>query len=138
SHDNQEILLDIIKLMHEKVRLLGYENYARFALEKRMAETPARVTEFLNRLLDASMPAAKKEIEEVRQLARSLGLKDELQPWDFTFYSEKLKEQRYSYDEEMLRPYFPLDKVVVGVMEHAHRLYGLVFEKSDKYPLYHP
>lgn len=136
--DNQPVLLKIVQLMHEKVQLLGYPSYADFALEKRMAETPGRVNEFLDRLLKASHPVAEKEVREVQQLANSLGGPSPLQPWDFTYYAEKLKELRYSFDEESLRPYFPLETAVAGVMEHARRLYGLVFKKADRYSTYHP
>ena len=74
----------------------------------------------------------------MEKLAAELGGPAKLEPWDFAYYSEKLKESRYSFDEEMLRPYFPLDQVVEGVMEHARRLYGLVFKKASSYPVYHP
>ncbi len=136
--DNQQILLEIVQLMQEKARLLGYPSYAQFALEKRMAERPERVSEFLTKLLEAAKPVAEREIAEVQKMARSLGGPSQIQPWDFTYYSEKLKERRYSFDEESLRPYFPLDRVVTGVMEHARRLYGLVFKKGEGYSVYHP
>lgn len=138
AFDNQPVALKIVQLMHEKVNLLGYKSYAHFALEKRMAETPERVNEFLDRLLKASKPVAEKEVHEVQHLANSLGGPAQLQPWDFTYYSEKLKEMRYSFDEESLRPYFPLEAAVDGVMEHARRLYGLTFKKSVNYSTYHP
>lgn len=136
--DNQQILLDIVQLMQEKANLLGYPTYAHFALEKRMAETPERVSDFLNRLLQSAKPVAEKEYADVQKLARSLGGPAQIQPWDLTYYAEKLKESRYEFDEESLRPYFPLDQVVAGVMEHAHRLYGLIFTKGDSYSVYHP
>jgi peptidyl-dipeptidase Dcp len=104
EHDNQPVLTKIIRLMFEKSQLLGYKNYAHFALEKRMAETPERVNEFLDRLLNASKPIAEKEVQEVQQLADTLGGPHPLQPWDFSFYAERLKEQKYSFDEESLRP----------------------------------
>jgi peptidyl-dipeptidase Dcp len=137
KYDNQKHATTIVRLMHEKSNLLGFKSYAHFALEKRMAETPELVMEFLNRLLDAAKPFAEKEVKAVQQLASSLGGPSELQPWDFTFYAEKLKEQRYDFDEETLRPYFPLSRAVAGVMDHAHKLYGLEFIKSENYSSYH-
>jgi peptidyl-dipeptidase Dcp len=138
AFDNQPVLKKITALMHEKAVMLGYRDYAHFALEKRMAETPERVKEFLDRLLKASKPVAEKEIKEVEKLAHTWNGPEELQPWDFAFYAEKLKEQKYAFDEESLRPYFPLEAVVGGVMEHARKLYGLAFKKSPSYSVYHP
>jgi peptidyl-dipeptidase Dcp len=138
TYDNQVVLKEIVRLMFEKAQLLGFKDYAHFALEKRMAETPERVNEFLGRLLAASKPLAEKELKEVEHLALALGGPAPLQPWDFTFYAEKLKEQRYSFDEESLRPFFPLEAVVHGVMEHARKLYGLSFRKNATYSTYHP
>lgn len=138
ANDNQAVLVRIVELMQVKSHLLGYKDYAHFALEKRMAETPEQVHSFLDRLLTAARPVAEREIQAVQKLADELGGPSPLQPWDFAYYAEKLKESRYSYDEEMLRPFFPLEQVVNGVMEHARRLYGLVFKKASNYTLYHP
>jgi peptidyl-dipeptidase Dcp len=137
SHDNQSVLLKIVSLLQEKAELLGFQSYAHFALEKRMAETPERVIEFLERLFKASKPVAEKEVGEVQNLSQALSGPKEIQPWDFTYYAEKLKEQRYAFDEETLRNYFPLEQVVDGVMTHAKELYGLQFAKSTRYSAYH-
>lgn len=137
AHDNQAVVLEIVNLMKEKAALLGYPSYAHYALELRMAETPAQVMTFLNKLLKAAKPTAIKEIEDVQAMARELSGPEKLQAWDFHFFAEKLKEKKYAFDEELLRPYFKLENVLNGVFEHAHKLFGLRFEKSDEYPVYH-
>jgi peptidyl-dipeptidase Dcp len=136
--DNRATLLEIANLQKEKAQLLGSKSYAEYALKTRMAETPAEVTAFLQRLSDAAKPAAQREMKEVTELARSMGGPEVLQPWDITFYSERLKEKRYAFDEEQLRPYLKLENVVNGVFEHARRLFGLKFVASKEYPVYHP
>lgn len=130
--DNQPLILRMVELMQEKSRLLGSPSYAHHALALRMAETPDQVMSFLNRLLQYAKPAAEKELAEVRALAPF-----ELEPWDFSYYAEKLKTQKYSFDEETLRPYFKLENVMNGVFEHARRLFGLKFSRSAEYPVYH-
>jgi peptidyl-dipeptidase Dcp len=137
KYDNREVILEIVALMKEKSLLLGFKSYADYALQMRMAETPDQVNAFLNRLLDASLPVAKKEVQEVQALASSMGGPAQIQTWDFWYYSEKLKEKKYSFDEESLRPYFKLENVLNGVFEHARRLWGLKFELSSEYPVYH-
>jgi peptidyl-dipeptidase Dcp len=136
--DNQKNILEILRLTKEKMTLLGYENFAQFSIEKRMAETTQAAGEFLRRLLKASRPAALSEVAEIQKFATSLGGPDSLQPWDFSYYSEKLKAKKYDYEEESLRPYFRLENVIDGVMEHARKLYGLKFQKSDAYSVYNP
>ncbi len=137
EYDNREVVVEIVSLMKEKASLLGHPSYAHYALELRMAETPEQVLQFLNKLLSASKPAAIKEVAEVQALADEMSGPNPLQAWDFHFYAEKLKEKKYSFDDESLRPYFKLENVLNGVFEHAHRLFGLTFEFSDEYPVYH-
>lgn len=137
KYDNQEVVLEIVNLMKEKAQLLGSPSYADYALQLRMAETPATVMNFLNRLLVAARPAAEREVAEVQKLALEMDGLKEIQAWDFWYYSEKLKEKKYSFDEEMLRPYFKLENVLNGVYEHARRLFGLRFVESKEYPVYH-
>lgn len=137
SFDNQKIVLEIVKLRHERAQLLGFKTHADFVLQKRMAETPEKVFAFLDKLLAASKPAAEKDLAEVRALAIELGGPTEIMPWDFAFYSEKLKEKKFNINEEELRPYFKLENVIAGAFEHARRLYGLKFKESSDYPVYH-
>lgn len=134
--DNQENVLNTVKLRHHRAQLLGFKTHADFVLSKRMAETPEKVMEFLNELYEVAYPAALKELEELKQIA----LKDQIDPlqaWDVAYYSEKLKHQKFDFNEEELRPYFSLDKVIQGVFKHAELLYGITFKKSDQYPTYH-
>ena len=135
--DNQPVVQEIVSLAQEKAQLLGAKSYAHYALQLRMAETPEQVMSFLQRLHSASFTAAQREVKEVEALAQELGGPSPLQQWDFSYYSEKLKEKRYAFDDESLRPYFKLENVLAGVFEHARRLFGLKFAESREYPVYH-
>jgi len=137
KYDNQDTILEIVKLMQEKAELLGAKSYAHYALQLRMAETPEQVMSFLKRLMKASKATAVKEVTEVQKLSEDLGFKDKIQSWDWYYYAEKLKEKKYQFDEEQLRPYFKLENVLHGVFEHARRLFGLKFAETKEYPLYH-
>jgi peptidyl-dipeptidase Dcp len=136
--DNQETILKIVKLKYDRAQLLGYKNYADYVLQERMAEKPETVFNFLNKILTPSKQAAEKDLQEVRDFKKQLDGLDEIKPWDFAYYSEKLKEQKYSFNAEELRPYFKLENVIEGVFEHAKRLYGLSFKATTAYPTYHP
>ncbi|MGZ3723310.1 MAG: M3 family metallopeptidase, partial [Bdellovibrionales bacterium] len=136
-YDNQPVIREIVELMQEKAELLGSPSYAAYALQLRMAETPEQVMAFLDKLLRAAKPAAQKEVQEVQKLASELGGPAQIQSWDFNYYAEKLKEKKYAFDEESLRPYFKLENAVAGVFEHAKRLFGLNFKETREYPIYH-
>lgn len=138
EYDNQKIAQRIANLRLELANLLGYPNYATFVLENRMAETPERVNEFLNQLIEASLPAARDEVKEVEEFARRQGFKGKLERWDWSYYSEKLKNAKYSYNEEEIKPYFQLEKVIDGVFLLANKLYGLTFSPNASIPVYHP
>lgn len=138
AHDNQKIVLEMVQLRHERALLLGYSSHANFVLEKRMAESTENVRAFLERLLSSTYHAAIREVKEVQDFAQKLHGPKPLQVWDFSFYSEKLKEERFSFHEEELRPYFKLENVVTGIFQIAERLYGLDFAESKQYPVYHP
>lgn len=135
-YKNEPVLREIVKLMHERSQLLGSKTYSHHALKLRMAETPEQVQEFLGKLRDATMAAAKREVAEVQAFADTLGGPAKIEAWDFSYYSEKLKEQRYSIDTESLKPYFALDNVLNGVFKVAGLLYDLKFKKSTEYPVY--
>jgi peptidyl-dipeptidase Dcp len=137
AHDNSKVVLEIAALSREKAALLGYKSYAEYALELRMAETPAQVTAFLERLLKAAKPAAERELREIQALAGEMDGVKRLEAWDVWYYGERLKEKRYAFDEEQLRPYFKLENVLKGVFEVAGRLYNLDFKPSREYPVYH-
>lgn len=144
THDNENNNLDIVKQIvnhhREIAQLLGYKTYADYTLVKRMAQNSETVYNLLNQLLKAYKPTAKKEVEEVREMAKEMTGDEqfELQPWDFGYYSNKLKERDYNINSEMLRPYFELSKVKKGVFGLATKLYGISFKLNKDIPVYHP
>lgn len=138
SFDNQDNVKKIVALRHERANILGFKTHADFVLQERMAQDPVTVNQFLKRLLDASKPAGQRDLEEVKAFAKQTDGLTDFQPWDFAYYSEKLKESKYAFNEEDLRPYFKLENVVQGVFEHATRLYGLTFKENSSIAVYHP
>ncbi len=136
---NIEIIRELTALRSSLARLLGRPTYAHFSLEPTMAATPDRVMELLSSLRDAYRPAEQAELAELRQFASTLeGTPVELMPWDYSYYSTKLRKAKYDYNEEDLRPYFKLDNLISGVFGLATRLYGLNFVETYKVDLYHP
>ncbi|MFN7455451.1 MAG: M3 family metallopeptidase [Pseudobdellovibrionaceae bacterium] len=138
QYDNQEVIKNIVSLRFERAKLLGFPTHADFVLSERMAQSPQVVWDFIASLIQPSRKAAEKDLAELRQFKKSLDGNDDVHPWDFSYYSEKLKEKKYRFNEEELRPYFQLEKVVSGVFEHARRLYGLNFKELHDVPKYHP
>ena len=139
EQNNEQIVHRIVNLRQERAKLLGYKTYADFVLKERMAESAANVYDLLDKLLDAYMEPARKELEEIQTKARqSEGDDFELQPWDFSYYGHKLKMERYNIDAEMLRPYLELARVKEGVFGLATRLYGITFRENPDIPVYHP
>lgn len=137
--NNFEIVKQLVNTRMELAHLLGYSNYAEYVLKKRMAENSSKVYALLEALIAAYKPVAVEEVEEVKQLAQKMeGADFELMPWDFSYYSEKLKNEKYQFDEEELRPYFELNAVIDGVFGLATRLYGLTFHENTEIPIYHP
>lgn len=134
--NNQQIVLDIVSLRHKRANLLGYKTHANFVLEERMAETPEKVIQFLNELLQKAKPAAEKEFIQLEDFAKKENI-DQLQTWDGTYYSEKLKKELFDLDEEQLKPYFQLENVLHGVFTIANKLYDLNFEQIDNVDTYH-
>lgn len=138
ENDNREVMRDIANTRLAIAKLLGYRSYADQALVKRMAEKKENVYKLLNDLLAAYKPTAEKEYAEVQAYADKNGGYFKVQPWDWTYYSEKLKAEKYNLNDEMLRPYFELDKVRNGIFELANKLYGLKFTPNTKVPVYNP
>lgn len=143
THDdefnNEEIVKKLVNLRMQIAQLLGFTDYADYVLRKRMAEDSTHVYKLLNDLLEAYTPKALQEVEEIKQLAcRMEGEDFQLMPWDFSYYAEILKEQKYALNEEELRPYFELEQVKQGVFGLATRLYGITFKKNKDIPVYHP
>lgn len=135
--DNREIIKEIASLRHQKANLLGYESHAHFVLEERMASNPKTVFEFMENIVNHATPAAVKETEELKAYAKKLDGLEELQKWDTAYYAEKLKNEKFQVNDEMLRPYFKLEKVIDGVFQVANRLYGLTFKQRFDIPVYH-
>ena len=136
--DNQKNIINIANLRHERANLLGYKTHAHYVLEERMAETPEKVHQFLNELLEKAKPAAKKEFAELEEFAKKLDNIDRLQKWDGAYYSEKLKQKLFDLDDEKLKPYFKLENVITGVFKVAEKLFGLQFEEVFDIDKYHP
>ena len=139
ENSNIELCRQIAELRLKIANILGYETYADYALEERMAKNPQTVNEFIQKLLEPSLPAAKAEVKELYEYARANGFEDsEIQPWDFGFWSEKLKDARYSINDEQLKPYFRLESCIDAAFGLAGKLYGLTFEERKDIPVYHP
>ena len=137
--DNQENVKKIVNLRLEIANLLGYENYAEYILRYRMAKNTEGVYGLLDKLTEAYTPTAKKEVADVQAYALKVEAKPiEIQPWDWSFYADKLKDERFKLNDEMLRPYFELEQVKKGVFGLATNLYGLQFVKNPDIPVYHP
>ena len=138
EHNNEEIVKKLVNLRLERAQLLGFQTAADFVLTRRMAENSANVYRLLDQLLEAYTPTALREVEEVKTLARETEGEDfELMPWDWAFYSEKLKQKKFDLDEEALRPYFELNNVIEGVFGLATRLYGIAFAENKNVSTYH-
>lgn len=143
THDNAcnnlEIVKRIVNIHLDIAQLLGFDNFAEYNLQERMAQNSESVYKLLNDLLEAYTPTARKEYDEVQSLARQDRGEDFiLMPWDWAYYSQKLKDRKFSIDDEMLRPYFELEKVKEGVFGLATKLYGISFRKNADIPVYHP
>ena len=139
EYNNLPIMKEIAETRLKIANLLGYETYADYSLEKSMAQTPEKVYELLHSLRDAYRPAQQAEFAELTEFASNLeGKPIELKPWDYSYYSNKLRNAKYAYDEEKLRPYFELNNVIDGVFGLATKLYGVTFKKNPEIPVYHP
>lgn len=137
--DNNEIVKQLVNTRMQIAILLGFKNHADYVLRKRMAENSSNVYNLLNNLIEAYKPTAEKEIAEIEETAKKIEGNDfEIMPWDFSYYSEKLKNEKYKFDEESLRPYFKLENVISGVFGLATKLYGITFEENKSIPVYHP
>ncbi|MGY5351820.1 M3 family metallopeptidase [Wenyingzhuangia sp. IMCC45533] len=134
--NNEKIVLRIVALRAQRAQLLGYQSHAHFVLEDRMAESPEKVTEFLEDFVNKAKPKATEQFTQLKDFAKKDGVHD-FQKWDSSYYSEKLKQELFSFDEEALKPYFQLENVINGSFEIAKRLYGLSFKEVDTIEKYH-
>jgi peptidyl-dipeptidase Dcp len=137
EYDNQENVLKIAKLRYERANLLGYATHSHFVLEERMAQNPDTVKSFLNDLLAKAKPAAEREFAELTAFAKELDGIEQLEKWDGAYYSEKLKQKLFNLDDEKLKPYFQLEKVLNGAFTIAQKLYGLTFTEIFDIDKYH-
>ncbi len=136
--DNSPNILQVVKLKHERANLLGYKTHAHYVLEERMAEKPETVMGFLDRLKKVYKPAALSDLKSLQDFAKKNGGPADLKPWDVGYYSEKMKEELFKFSSEDFRPYLPLDNVLKGCFTHFSKLFGVKFEKTAKYPVWHP
>jgi peptidyl-dipeptidase Dcp len=136
--DNQETIKSLLKLRHDRANLLGYASHADFVLEERMAKSPKTVLDFLDNFLQKAKPKAEEDVLEVADFAKKMDGLEVLERWDFGYYSELLKKEKYALDDELLRPYFQLEKVVGGVFQTAEKLFGITFVPNTSIPVYHP
>jgi peptidyl-dipeptidase Dcp len=136
--DNKQHIMDMLRLKNERVNLLGYKRYSDFVLEERMAKSAPKVMEFLQNLLEKAKPKALEEMAELAAFAKELDGLEKLEKWDFSYYAEKLKKQKYEVDDELLRPYFKLENVIQGVFTTAEKLFGIRFIENPDIPKYHP
>jgi len=136
--DNQENIKKIVELRAKRAKLLGFATHADYVLSDNMAKSPEIVNNFLSNLLDKSLPYAKKDLANIQTYANANGFKGQLMPWDFSYYSEKYKNEKYSLNDEILKPYFKLENVEKAVFGLADSLYGLKFVQNDSIPVYHP
>ncbi|RXR34744.1 M3 family peptidase [Flavobacterium piscinae] len=135
--DNKENVKRIVELRHKRANLLGYESHSHFVLEERMAQHPDKVKAFLNDLLEKAKPAALKEFAELTAFAKELDGIEQLEKWDGAYYSEKLKQKLFSLDDELLKPYFQLEKVLNGAFTIAEKLFGIKFKEVFDIDKYH-
>lgn len=137
--DNTQIIKRIAELRIKVANILGYKNFADYKTEKRMAKSTSVINEFLDKLLAPALPKAQQEVAELNEYAKTLGFTDEkLMPWDFSFYAEKLRAEKYNINEEQLKPYFQLESCIDAIFNLANRLYGITFTELHDIPVYHP
>lgn len=136
--DNTEILLKIANLRLERANLLGYPSHADFVLEETMAKSANTVNSFLKELANASLPVARKELSEVQEFAANKGFDNKIEAWDWSYFAEKIRQEKFDFDEELTRPWFRLEKVTEGIFELTNRLWGLTYKINKDIPVYHP
>lgn len=138
EYDNSANILQFAELRLKMANLLGYKTYADYVLEERMAKSAVNVNSFLQKLLDASLPAARNDVKELQDYAKTKGLDGDLQRWDWAFYTQQLMNDKFQINDELLKPYFELEKVKKGVFALANKLYGLNFKENTKISVYNP
>lgn len=138
KNDNKKIITQIVSLRLEKAQLLGFDCYSNFVLDNTMAKNSETVMAFLNNLWQYSLPKAKEEAAELQKLMDKEGKNEKLEAWDWWYYTEKLRKEKYNLDEEEIKPYFKLENVRQGAFDVAHKLYGITLTPLKNIPVYHP
>lgn len=135
--DNSELMEDILQLRQEKAKLLGFNDYTQLSLDRKMAESTEEVITFLSQLADKSHPFAQKEMQELTDFAQKECAIDDLQAWDIAYVSEKLKLKLFDFDEEDLKPYFPVERVIKGMFELVEKLYSVTIKQKQGVDTWH-
>jgi peptidyl-dipeptidase Dcp len=138
KNDNKKIITDIVSLRLEKAQLLGFDCYSNFVLDNTMAKNSATVMDFLNNLWSYSLPKAKAEAADLQKIMDKEGKGEKLEAWDWWYYTEKLRKEKYNLEEDEIKPYFKLENVREGAFAVANKLYGITLTKLDGIPVYHP
>ena len=138
EHDNKAVIAEILKLRQQKARLFGFNNFAEYQLEDKMAKTPQAAYELLMTIWNAALPQAKAEADELQKLMDAEGKGEKLEAWDWWYYTEKLRQQKYALSESELRPYFSLENVRKGSFMVAEKLFGVKFRPIEGLDIYHP
>ncbi|HOG72808.1 MAG: M3 family metallopeptidase [Bacteroidales bacterium] len=136
--DNKSIMLQIVNLRAEKAKLLGYKTYADYSISNNMAKTPEAVYDFLNQVMEPALIAATRDRDDMQAIINREGGTFKLAPWDWWYYAEKLKKEKFNLDESELKPYFKLENVRDGMFYVANQLYGITFTRRTDLPIYHP
>ncbi len=138
SCNNEKVIKGIVELRQKRASLLGFSSHAEYMLQERMAKNPARVKTFLKQLYEVARPAAENELNELGEFAKKLDGINRIEKWDLAYYKERLKQEKFQITDEVLKPYFKLDRVIQGAFEVAKRLYGLEFKQRSDIQKYHP
>jgi peptidyl-dipeptidase Dcp len=138
AHNNRQIIAEMLRLRTEKAALLGYDSYAAYKLADTMAKTPDRARALLDKVWAPALQRAKEERDALQALVAEEGGNFKLAPWDWRYYAEKLRQRRYDFDEEALKPYLSLDNVIAAAFDTAAKLFGLSFQERHDIPVYHP
>ena len=139
ANDTRALISELAQLRAEKAQLLGFADYASFTMSDQMAKTPGNALKFMEGLVPALAAAQKREAEEIDALIKRSGGKFSVEPWDWDYYAERLRKEKYAFDESQVKPYFEITNVLEnGVFFAANQLYGLTFRKRDDLPVYHP
>ncbi|MBR3941513.1 MAG: M3 family metallopeptidase, partial [Bacteroidaceae bacterium] len=138
QNDNKAIIKEILQLRQQKAKLLGFESFAHFVLDEKMAKTPEAALDLLNKIWEPAVKRAAEERAELQKIADREGAGIKIEGWDWFYYTEKLRKEKYALNDEVITPYFKLENVLQGAFDCATKLYGVKFVKRNDIPVYHP